>query len=110
MTSATSTKYATKYDNQTGIDGGNSIAYTVGKIGDGTKEIYRGGQSSSNEKNMNTYGDWFNTRVYYLYSTFPFVLRGAGYSKIRFETGQFSGNKTNGDTFGYRCLRSVLTP
>ena len=39
-----SNKYITKYYNDSRTDGiGNSIIYTYGKIGDATKEIYRGG-------------------------------------------------------------------
>lgn len=77
-TDSESTKYATKYYNETDFDGGNKITYTVGKVGDATKEVNTGGIADKNDtKNFN---NWFSDYPYFVYSTSPFFGRGGTYA------------------------------
>ena len=94
LTSGTSTKYATKYDNKTTSGSGNSIIYTVGKIGDATKEVNRGGSQSLS--NTTEYYNWFSEYPNLTSSDYPFARRGGyhfdGYSAGIFCAGYDYGN------------------
>ena len=62
-----STKYITAYNNGTSTHSGTKI-YEVGKVGDATKEVYKGTGNYSWSSNS----DYFN----FIYLDNPFSLRG----------------------------------
>ena len=107
LTSAISTKYATKYDNKTTSYYGNSIIYTVGKIGDATKEVNTGGSQSLS--NTNQYYNWFSDCPYLTSSDYPFAKRG-GYYNNGSNAGIFSASDDIGYSGSYGSFRSVLVP
>ena len=90
-----STKYATAYSNGTSTYYGTKI-YEVGKIGDATKEVYKG---SSDRK-------WNNDSSYFLYSSVPFFRRGGSYNHGS-NAGVFSSSYNYGgvdSTGGFRVV------
>ena len=103
LTSATSTKYATKYDNKKTIGFGNSIIYTVGKIGDATKEVNQGGSQSLS--NTSRYSNWFSDGSYLTSSTLSFAGRG-GFYVDGSATGVFCVFNQSGSS----SFRAVLVP
>ena len=107
LTSATSTKYATKYDNQTTSYYGNSITYTVGKIGDATKEVNTGGSQSLS--NTSEYNNWFSDYPDLTRSGCPFAIRGGGYYDGS-SAGVFCAVSSVGDSYNYYSFRAVLVP
>ena len=107
LTSATSTKYATKYDNKTTSYYGNNIIYTVGKIGDGTKEVNTGGSQSLS--NTTKYYNWFSDYPYLTRSDFPFARRG-GYSYDGSGAGIFCAYGGSGVSSSSYSFRAVLVP
>ena len=107
LTSAISTKYATKYDNQTTSDSGNSIIYTVGKIGDATKEVNTGGSQSLS--NTSRYYNWFSDSPYLTVSVCPFAIRG-GYCSSGSNAGVFYAGYYYGDSYDNVSFRAVLVP
>ena len=108
LTSATSTKYATKYDNKTGGFGGNSIIYRVEKIGDATKEVNTGGSYSLNLGNKEN-SNWFSDFIRLTRSNSPFAMRGSYYGKDSIK-GIFCTSANEG--FGSQDIsfRTVLVP
>ena len=107
LTSGTSTKYATKYDNKTTSSSSNSIIYTVGKIGDATKEVNIGGSQSLS--NITEYYNWFSDCSYLTSSVYPVAIRGGSY-----DSGSLTGIFYAGDVDGYgydrNSFRAVLVP
>ena len=103
LTSATSTKYATKYDNKTSGYGN----YTVGKIGDATKEINTGGSQSlsSTASNINWFSDYSELAGY----AYSFAERG-GECSSEFHAGIFCTQSSRGDSDNYYSFRTVLVP
>ena len=73
-TKSESTKYATKYDNTTSSSYGNNTLYKTGKIGDGTKEVHRGGAYVKTD--TKNYFGWFADYAFVLTATSPFLERG----------------------------------
>ena len=77
LTSGTSTKYATKYDNKTTSSNGNSIIYTAGKVGDATKEVNRGEIEILDYSGVSTNNyNWFGDNIDLVESMYPFAARG----------------------------------
>ena len=107
LTSGTSTKYATKYDNKTTSSSSNSIIYTVGKIGDGTKEVNTGGSQSLS--NTNQYYNWFSDCPDLTRSDCPFAMRGGG-CDIGSVAGIFYASYNNGNSNSRISFRAVLVP
>ena len=103
LTSGTSTKYATKYDNKTTSYYGNNITYTVGKIGDGTKEVNTGGSQSLS--NTTEYYNWFSDCPYLSRSDFPFAERGGYYGN-----GSYAGIFYAHSSVRSNSFRAVLVP
>lgn len=97
---SSSTKYATKYNNSTGVIQGTGIIYTVGKIGDATKEakIY--------EKEY----AWFGDIAAIVSSEYPFLSRGGGYSDSNKNCGIFYSGRSDGKATKYDSFRTVLCP
>ena len=98
-TNKNSTKYATKYSNNTESSRGIAI-YSVGKIGDTTKEI---------STNSGTRG-WFSDYMGFLCSTNPFIMRshdygGGGNSGIFF-ANSYSG-KTNVNRTSFHVVLAI---
>ncbi len=91
-TDSESTKYATKYYNETDLDSGNKITYKVGKVGDATKEVNTGGRADKND--TKSFNNWFSDYPYFVYSTSPFFGRGGTY--------------TNGDGAGIFYMDHVM--
>ena len=91
-----SSRYATRYYNETGTHNGTTI-YSVGKIGDATKETYLGTGNYS----------WYNVYAYFAYASYPFFGRGS--SCIGDTTaGIFYSGDTNGGIHNNDSLRVVL--
>ena len=87
LTSRTpSSRYATRYYNETGTATGTAI-YQVGKIGDATKETYLGTGNYS----------WYNDHAGFAYDSLPFFQRGGNFS-YGTTTGVFHSNVTLGDS------------
>ena len=107
LTSSTSTKYATKYDNKTTSYYGNSIIYTVGKIGDATKEVNTGGSQSLS--NTSRYSNWFSDYYYLTRSDYPFAGRGGGYD-FGSNAGIFCAYDDSGNSYSNNSFRAVLVP
>ena len=107
LTSAISTKYATKYDNKTTSSSSNSIIYTVGKIGDATKEVNIGGSQSLS--NITEYYNWFSDCPYLTSSDYPFAKRG-GYYNNGSNAGIFCASDDIGYSGSYGSFRAVLVP
>ena len=104
LTSGTSTKYATKYNNKREEDTRNYIIYTVGKIGDATKEVNTGGSQSLND--ITEYNNWFSDWIKLIRPSFPFVERGGDYYNSSIE-GIFRAQNTGGgvDSGSYYNVR-----
>lgn len=102
-----STEYATAYHNGTSSYSGNSTLYKVGKIGDATKEVNKGGAYSPT--NTHQYLSWFGDTPFVAYSDFPFFDRGGSCIGSTgagvYSSGYNSGN--GGDSSGFRV---VLVP
>ena len=107
LTSGTSTKYATKYDNKTTSYYGNNITYTVGKIGDGTKEVNTGGSQSLS--NTTEYYNWFSDCSDLTGSDYPFAIRG-GYYGDGSSAGMFCATSDGGYSDSSVSFRAVLVP
>ena len=107
LTSATSTKYATKYDNKTTNYSGNSIIYTVGKIGDATKEVNTGGSQSLS--NTSYYVNWLSDFNNLTCSDCPFAARG-GYYYYDSKAGIFCVDYYHGSSVSNGSFRAVLVP
>ena len=107
LTSAISTKYATKYDNKTTNNYGNSIIYTVGKIGDATKEVNKGGSQSLS--NTSQYYNWFSDCSNLTSSDCPFAERG-GVCGNGSGAGIFCADFYDGSSSGFVSFRAVLVP
>ena len=91
-----STKYCTAYENKDNTSFGNQI-FTVGKIGDATKEIYI---------RKNYYG-WFNDYSYFLTLNAPFWDRGGSYYD-GMVAGIFSAQNNEGEYNGNYSIRITL--
>ncbi len=103
-----STKYATKYKNETGAYSGNNIVYGVGKIGDGTKEVNKGGAYNKDEIG-GEHTNWFDDCPYLVCSTIPiFTVGGTAGSTVT--AGVFAHNaESSGPNNGF-SFRVALTP
>ena len=107
----TSTKYATKYDNETTSSNGNSIIYTVGKIGDATKEVNTGGKDTKDTTTF--YSNWFMAFPSIVNAYNPFVTMGGSSYDSKSRVGTFHANPDkgyDGDGYSYISFRTVLTP
>ena len=91
-----SSRYATRYYNETGNNSG-SIIYQVGKIGDATKETYLGTGTRS----------WYNDSAVFVRASYPFFLRGGVYSG-RSGAGVFYFVDTRGYNYSSYSFRAVL--
>ena len=104
-TDSESTKYATKYNNATSNYYGNNIIYTVGKVGDATKEVNTGG--SINTTNTSYYSNWFSDYPDLAHSGNPFFRRGGNYSNGS-SAGVFCSDDNHGYSDSYYGFRTVL--
>ena len=95
-TAKASTKYATKYSNNSTTNSG-TLLYTVGKTGDSTKEVYTGSGTAN----------WFSSYSYFLYSSYPFFIRGGGYVNGSY-AGVFYSSNTYGNDVSSYSFRVVL--
>ena len=95
-----STEYITAYSNGTSTYSGTKI-YDVGKVGDATKEVYKGSGNYSWAPNSDY--------AYFVYSSSPFFIRGGFYDNGAFAGVFYSGSNT-GDSNLYISFRAVLCP
>ena len=95
---SSSTKYATKYNNSS-YDRTGDVIYTVGKVGDATKETYIGSGSTN----------WFldESSIAFLYN--PFLSRGYYYGGGA-SAGVFYSWCNTGGGDSYNSFRCVLCP
>ena len=105
-TESASTKYATKYNNTTSSYSENKIIYTVGKVGDATKEVNTGG--SRNINNTSIYNNWFSDSPGLAGSGRPFFERGGSYDSGS-AAGVFCSGYTDGYSSSYYSFRAVLS-
>lgn len=99
-----STKYITAYSNSGSLGSGNNAIYTVGKIGDATKEVNQGGGMPGN--NTSYYSNWFNDSAGIVTYNSPAILRGFGYAS---SGGTYYSSSYIG--LGYECsFHTVLCP
>ncbi len=91
-----SSRYATRYYNETGNSSGSSI-YEVGKTGDATKETYLGTGICS----------WYDDYAYFAYASTPFFARG-GYYRLGMNAGMFYSVGMYGSSDRYYSFRTVL--
>ena len=96
-----STKYITAYSGTTNYQG--TDIYSVGITGDATKEVYTNTQVSS------YYRNWFTDYSIFVYSDFPFFIRG-GLCSGRADAGLFCSSKSGGYDNSSRSFRVVLAP
>lgn len=101
-----STKYITAYSNGTADFSGNTIVYGVGKVGDATKEINKGGNYTTMSTN---YTNWNADYSYLCNSGSPFFNRG-GYCGNGAGAGVFWSGNINGDSNSKVSFRAVLSP
>ena len=105
-TESASTKYATKYNNTTSSYSGNKITYTVGKVGDATKEVNTGG--STDISNTSIKYNWFSDSPFLANSSNPFFGRG-GKCNGGSSAGVFYSSHTYGGSNSYHSFRAVLS-
>ena len=108
-TSAVSNKYATKYYNKETTQYGNPIIYTVGKIGDATKEVNKGGKVDKTSSTNSYYYNWFSDIPYLTTSSIPFTLRGETVD-AETDAGIFASATFTGSSNSNSGFRTVLTP
>ena len=111
-TNSSSTKYATKYNNTSNVSVGNAVVYNYGKVGDATKEVYKGG--AYDETVVSDYGVWFKKRsdpAEMIYSEYPFFGRfgayGIGFDARRYYKAAVAGSAFTSVKFYFR---TVLCP
>ena len=102
-----STKYVTVYENGTSSNSGNAIIYKVGKVGDATKEVNKGGAYSGTSTTR--YYNWFSDYPYVANSSYPFFIRG-GYYTYGSDAGVFYSSSTNGYSYNSYGFRAALCP
>jgi hypothetical protein len=104
---SSSTKYATKYINTSGLPGGNAVVYTYGKVGDATKEVNTGGAyyGISTTYHSNWFSEFFN----FAYVGTPFIMRG-GSPVSDYGSGIFVVYLTPGNSAVSTTFRTVLCP
>ena len=95
-----STKYITAYSNGTSTYSGTKI-YDVGKVGDATKEVYKGSGNYSWAPNSDY--------AYFVYSSYPFFIRG-GYCGNGAVAGVFYSYYSSGYRDSDNSFRAVLCP
>lgn len=95
-----STKYITAYSNGTSTYSGTKI-YDVGKVGDATKEVYKGSGNCSWAPNSDY--------AYFVGSSGPFFKRG-GYFYNGADAGVFYSYYSYGNSRSYNSFRAVLCP
>ena len=112
LTSATSTKYATQYDNKAMSSGmsssGNSVIYTVGKVGDATKEVNTGGSKELSDARTSYY-NWFSDQPYLVNVDYPFARHG-GFANSGSSAGIFCEDSFGGSGYSTDSFRTVLVP
>ena len=102
-TKSQSTKYVTMYKNSSSTSTGNSILYSIGKVGDATKEVNTGGQDS--KTSTKSYSNWIGKEMYIINSKQPFFGRGGYFGASENELGIFAvGVNTGGDQWGFRAV------
>ena len=77
--------------------GSSETEYTRGKLGDATKEMAPTGGS----------GNWYQDYAYFVYSNYPWVLRG-GYCNVGPHAGAFSFHNDSGLANTVHSARAVL--
>ena len=92
-TESESTRYATKYYNNTDFNWGNNRMYVYGKIGDATKEINMGGKDAKNTY-YGRYENWFSDYTYIINAGAPFGIRGGYWGNGAPATGIFAVNNS----------------
>ena len=92
----TSNEYVTVYSNATDTNTG-TLLYNVGKVGDATKEAYKGSGS----------GKWFGDYTYFANLDHPFFRRGAAIGSNSY-AGVFSSYYSDGTNNDARSFRVVL--
>ena len=95
-----STKYITAYSNGTSTYSGTKI-YDVGKVGDATKEVYKGSGNYSWAPNSDC--------AYFVYSSNPFFRRGGNYNSGA-NAGVFFSSNGTGSSYSNFSFRAVLCP
>ena len=95
-----STKYITAYSNGTFTYSGTKI-YDVGKVGDATKEVYKGSGNCSWAPNSDC--------AHFVGSRNPFFKRG-GYFYNGADAGVFYSYYSYGNRHSYNSFRAVLCP
>ena len=92
-----STKYVTAYSNGTSkyLD---SFIYSVGKVGDATKEVFKG---------YSAWGYWFKENAFTVRNSDPFFLRG-GYCGSGVNVGMFNSSFENGARYDKASFRVIL--
>ncbi len=83
-----STKYATAYENGTSVNGQNKVLYSVGKVGDATKEVGCIGELWDSYR-------WFRDYSLMCHFETPFSIRG-GHNSHTNGAGVFSSSYDNG--------------
>ena len=105
ITNSESTKYVTKYNNTINTGNGNKIIYTVGKIGDASKEVNVGGNTDID--NTSYRYNWFSDFSDLANSNKPFLRRGGGHASGS-GTGVLCSFNTDGNSYSGDSFRTVL--
>ena len=94
-TDYTSNQYITSYSNGTNTSSG-FLLYNIGKVGDATKEVYTGSETAN----------WFGDYSYFASLSYPFFLRGGGFSNASLAGvfGSVSSNGVNGSSYSFRIV------
>ena len=100
-----STKYITKYGGSTSSYG-NDVIYKYGKIGDSTKEVYKGGNYTTTGT---YYSNWFADDSNLARYENPFFVRG-GYGDYLTSGGVFGSGYKQGSGDSKHSFRTVLCP
>ena len=106
-TASASDEYATLYDNQTTSYKGHKTIYSVGKVGDATKEVSLTGRDTSTGTTDRR--NWFSDSPYVCRSDSPFFMRGGHYNGGS-DAGLFYLNNSFGNSVDNYGFRVVLCP
>ena len=101
-----STKYITKYENGNSSGETNIVIYGVGKNGDISKEIHKGGEYGATSTGI--YKNWFNDNAGVVSNGYPFAIRGGAHDN-KSDTGLFACGGSYGFTDN-TAFRTVLCP
>ena len=107
-TNPESDEYATLYDNQTTSSSGHKTIYSVGKVGDATKEVSSTGRYASTSTAM--VRNWFSDYPNVCTCDNPFFCRDGGGGGQVSDEGLFSSKNFNGNSGVGQGFRVVLCP